>query len=122
MTITVALVGPATPRPLALGVALSATTPGAHRWHVTTAAHPLPHAVEIALCDSVTAVRAATARWPRATVVALARHGGSAVEQLDAGAHGCVENDNLELVAAYLVAAARRRGLLDAAHGWAVAS
>ncbi len=71
--------------------------------------------VDIAICATPTTVLSAVERWPDATVLALvvpARNNGSAVGAvLAAGANVCVGGDNLELIAAHVRAAARRRGL-----------
>jgi DNA-binding NarL/FixJ family response regulator len=101
-----------------LHTALSARTPGANiTWDVRpTTQFPDVCAPVIALCDAAS-VAAMTGRWPDCAVVAVvAAHddGNAVIAALQAGAATCIRGENLAIAAAFIVAVARRGGLIPA--------
>jgi hypothetical protein len=113
-TVTVALVGSALAAE-ALQAALRAlpgAAPGA--WVITSEQRPEAlQPVDIAVCDREVAA-VVSRRWPDADVLAFVsarEEGGAVVAALESGAHVCVRGSDTALVAAYLYAIARRRGL-----------
>lgn len=84
-------------------------------WDVTLTNAAIPDSpTAIALCpaDSVSTLRR---RWPECAVIAVvAAHddGTGVIAALEAGAACCIREDSAALAAAFILATARRRGLL----------
>lgn len=118
-TVTVALLGNVVPPAPPLLAALT-TLPitDTARWQLLPPDAAAPSTeVDIAICDGPAAVRAAGRRWPDAEILALMSSADESgvVLALEAGAHVCVRESDSAVVAAYVHAIARRRGLLTAA-------
>lgn len=117
-TVRVALLGSAVPSVPSLQAALAALrVPHPADWELFRPDAAASGAtVDIALADTAPAVAVALDRWPDAAAVALVPagdEGTAAIAALDAGATVCVRGADVGLIAAYLHAVARRRGLLD---------
>jgi DNA-binding NarL/FixJ family response regulator len=116
--VTVALLGSVVPAATPLLAALTTvpTTDTACWQLLTPDAAAAGMEIDIAICDGPAAVRAAERRWPDAEILALMSSADESgvLLALDAGAHVCVRESDSAVVAAYVHAIARRRGLLTA--------
>jgi hypothetical protein len=112
-TVSVVVTGRETPT----GAALRTAVPMG--WTVADATIgddlPADDRVDIVVCPAAD-VLAARRRWPAAAVVAVARRyeaSSSAIAALGDGADVCVGDPHPRVVTAFLLAVARRRGLVD---------
>jgi hypothetical protein len=99
-----------------LQAALTARTSGADvAWDVTsTPKLPVGGIPSIVLCDAVS-VGAVIRRWPECAVIAIVPaydDGTAVIGALQAGAATCIRDANVAIAAAFIVAVARRGGLV----------
>jgi hypothetical protein len=99
-----------------LRAALYGRSAGANvEWNVPPCLPPLPGvSPAIALCDAA-AVGAMTSEWPQCVVIAVVAasdDGSGVIAALQAGAATCVRGDTLSIAAAFIVAVARRAGVI----------
>lgn len=97
--------------------ALSSNRPGlAISWDVTLINAAVPGTpADMALCE-VESVSVLRRRWPECALIAVvaARDDGTGVvAALEAGADSCIRESNVALAGAFILAMARRRGLIS---------